>query len=68
MTKSRSESQRKADERYEEKRKAAALPRYGGRCTFERKEQIKRIQELSNSRDEKEAIFKALDFFEQSYK
>lgn len=66
MTKNRSEAQRRADERYEETRKAA--PRFGGRCTPEQKAQIERVAKLQEVGNEKEAIFKALTFFEQNYK
>lgn len=51
------------NKKYEDRRKK--LPRFGGRCTIEQKKQLTNLSE-SFKTNEKDIIFKALDYFEES--
>lgn len=61
----RTDAQKAADSTYESKR--STIPRFGGRCTTEQKEQLQRLMKKSGCESEKELIFKALDFFEANH-
>lgn len=64
MIKTRSSAQLKAERKHDKKR--ITLPRFGGRCSFEEKEQLARLKDRYKL-SEKEIIFKAVSFFELNH-
>lgn len=60
----RRESQRRAEARYDAKRRH--LPHFGGKCSPEQKKLLSRLS-IENEVSEKEMIFTALRFYDENH-